>query len=518
MHFCWNHHVRLAALMVSCAALILGQLTTGNITGTIYDQSGATVANTTVTVRNTATGVENRTNSTSTGSYRFENLPAGEYNLIGSAPGFTNTELQNVSVQLNQTVTANINLSVARSVTNVQVSEASVAIDTTTAQVQNTFDSKQITDLPVTATGSGVLNLALLSPGVATSGVVGVGTGPSVGGQRPRNNNFTVEGIDNNSGTVTGPIVSVPNDAVAEFSTLQNQYSPDFGHSSGGQFNTIVRSGTNQFHGMLYEYFQNRNLDAADTLAAATGTPPHPRFDSNRFGGTVGAPIQRNKLFFFVDYEYNPVGLASTPSQLFAPTQAGLATIAATPGINQNNFNVLKKFVPVAPVSCAGSSSCPTVPLGTSALGPLYNYTGTAPASIDVGQLSVSAPGFLNTESGVGAIDYNISDNDALRGRFVLNRTGGIDTSANLPVFFQQTPANAYLATLSEYHNFTPTVINELRLGYNRESNATPAGNFSFPGSISFQILSSMTWACRWVRTRALLNTAIKTFINSPTT
>jgi len=480
--------LRFASLFVLAlyAALLYAQLTSGNITGTIYDQTGATIPNTTVTVRNTATGVENNTISTSSGSYRFENLPAGEYDVLASAPGFTNTELKKVAVQLNQTVTANITLSVARSVTSVEVTEAAVAIDTTTAQVQNTFDTKQITDLPVTATGSGVLNLALLSPGVATSGVVGVGTGPSVGGQRPRNNNFTVEGIDNNSGSVTGPLVSVPNDAVAEFSMLQNQYSPDFGHSSGGQFNTIVRSGSNQFHGLLYEYFQNRNLNAADNLAAVTGTPLHPRFDSNRFGGSFSGPIKRNKLFFFVDYEYTPVGLASTPNQLFAPTQAGLATIAATPGINQTNFNVFKKNVPVAPTSCAGSSSCPAVPLGSFGLGPLYNYTGTPANSIDVGQISVSAPAFVNAESGVASIDYNISDNDAIRGRFVLNRAGGIDTTANLPVFYQTVPANAYLATVSEYHNFAPTVTNEVRFGYNRLSSSTPSGNYSFAGLDQF--------------------------------
>ncbi len=93
--------------------------------------------------------------------------------------------------------------------------------------------------------GSGVINLSLLAAGVASSGGIGVGTGPSVGGQRPRNNNFTIEGVDNNSGTVTGPLVGIPNDAVAEFTFLQNQFDPDFGHSSGGQFNQVLKSGTN---------------------------------------------------------------------------------------------------------------------------------------------------------------------------------------------------------------------------------------------------------------------------------
>ena len=94
-----------------------------------------------------------------------------------------------------------------------------------------------------------MINLSLLNAGVGTSGAIGLGTGPSVGGQRPRNNNFTIEGIDNNSGSVTGPLVAVPNDAVAEFSVQQNQISPEFGHSSGGQFNQVVKSGTNHLHG-----------------------------------------------------------------------------------------------------------------------------------------------------------------------------------------------------------------------------------------------------------------------------
>src|SRR5258708_21621759 len=138
------------------------------------------------------------------------------------------------------------------------------------------YEEKQLADLPSTPNGSGVVNLSMLSSGVASSGGVGVGSGPSVAGQRPRNNDFTIEGVDNNNKGVTGPLVTIPNDAVAEFSLLQNQFSPEFGHSSGGQFNTVVKSGTNSFHGLAYIYNQNRDYNALDTLAAAGGVGSGP--------------------------------------------------------------------------------------------------------------------------------------------------------------------------------------------------------------------------------------------------
>ena len=460
--------------LVACLSLpLFSQLTSGNITGNVFDPTGATIPNAEITATNVATGVASTTHSTSTGEYRFENLPVGSYTITASTTGFAKATLKNVEVKLNITVTANLTETVGKAATSVEVSESAVTIDTTTAQIQNTFETKQVTDLPVTANGSGVIDLSLYTAGVASSGSVGAGTGPSVAGQRPRNNNFTVEGIDNNSGSVTGPLVSVPNDAVAEFSTLQNQFSPDFGHSSGGQFNIIVKSGTNQFHGSLFEYNQNKNYDAADNLYAVDGTPLHPRYDYNRFGGTFGGPIIHSKLFFFVDYEYNPIGQAGSAGLLYAPTAAGYSTLASIPGVSATNLGILQKYLPAAS-SAAPAASTPS------------GYPVVNGVTIPIGQVSVATPSYINNEYGVASIDYNISDKDALRGRFVLNRTGEIDTSASLPVFFGTIPTNNYLGTFSEYHNFSATLINEFRVGYNRNSNSYPSGNFAFPGLDQF--------------------------------
>ncbi len=223
--------------------------------------------------KNDSTGVEATTKTTTTGEYRFSNLPPGSYTVTVSAAGFNQSQTKGVQVVLNQSQTANFTLQVGGTTQTVEVKEAAATIDTTTAQVQQTFGSEQMAELPMASSGSGVLNLALLNAGVSTAGAVGAGMGPTVGGQRPRNNNFTIEGIDNNNGSVTGPLVTLPNDAVAEFTVLQNQFSPEFGHSSGGQFNQIVKSGTNEIHGSAYEYLENRNLNAADNLSVHRRQP-----------------------------------------------------------------------------------------------------------------------------------------------------------------------------------------------------------------------------------------------------
>jgi len=171
-------------------------------------------------------------------------------------------------------------------------------LDTTTAQVTNDFTSQQVEDLPSATIGSGVLNLSLLDSGLQRAVAWGWEAGLRSAASVRENNNFTIEGVDNNDTSVTGTLVTVPNDAVAEFSVLQNQFSPEFGHSSGAQFNTIVQSGTNEFHGLAYVYNQNRNYNALDTLQKLSGLTTVPRFDDNRFGGNFGGPIFKQQAFF----------------------------------------------------------------------------------------------------------------------------------------------------------------------------------------------------------------------------
>lgn len=464
---------RLAAILAAillCTASLHAQLTSGNITGVVTDESGAGIPNATVIAKNTATGVETSATSTGSGSYRIANLLPGAYDVTAAASGFTKGTTTGVNVSINQTLTADLKLSVGQSSTVVNVSESAAAVDTTTAQIQTNFESRQLTDLPSASSGAGVINLSLLAPGVTTGGAVGVGTGPSVGGQRPRNNNFTIEGIDNNNFGVTGPLVTVPNDAVQEFSLLQNQFSAEFGRNSGGQFNQVVKSGTNEFHGMLTEYFQNRNLNANDNLNVVQGLSGQPRFDQNRFGGNVGGPILRNKLFFFADYEYQALGQTLPSGLVYAPTQAGYNTLASNPAVNPTNLSILRQYLGTAATVDNSYSGTPSV----------------SGVSIPVGQISIPAPSWNNTQYAVGSLDYTLSDKHSMRGRFIANKQNGLDNSANLPIFYTTLPQNFYIATFSEYHNFTPNLINEFRLGFNRFTQNFTVGPQTFPGLDSF--------------------------------
>ena len=487
-------------LLLAGSATAFAQTTSGDLVGAVTDQSGSAIPGASVKATNTATGVSAETKTNGSGEFHIPNLLAGSYSIAASAAGFKTFTLEGFEIELNKTSTAKIVLPVGSSATSVEVSaEASVALDTTTTQLQSTFDTQELQNLPTATVGLGVLNLSLLVPGVSSSGAVGAGTGPSVGGQRPRADNYTVEGVDNNNKSVTGPLIYIPNDAVSEFTVITNQFSPEFGHSTGGQFNSIVQSGTNHFHGKAYEYFDNRDLNAENAIAG--GKTPNPRYDFNRYGGQVGGPVLHDKLFFFVNYERQTTGQSSS-YHLCTPTAAGMSAIQAVPGLNSNNVGIFTKYTPASPtqvtsdndVACFNNDGPQTLTLyqgtdqsdnGTST--PVFG-SGAA-YSIPLGNYLVNAPNFTNFDALTLSTDWRISANDSFRGRYIYNTDGTIDTSANLPAFYQTVPNRFHLLALSEYHNFTPKLINEARLGFNRFYNITPSGNISYPGLDSFPTL-----------------------------
>jgi hypothetical protein len=480
------------SLLVFDAGIAQGQAVSGNLTGTVTDATGAAVNGATVEAVNLGTGQKITSTTRGSGEYLFSNLPVGNYRITVTGANFRTTTLENVPVELNKTLTANVQLQVGTSATTVEVSGVAPPVDTTTAQLQNTYDNRQSTDLGLTSAGgpgAGVLNLSLLNPGVSNASGMGLGVGPSVGGQRPRDNNFEVEGVDNNNKTVTGSLITIPPEAVENFTLLSNQFNSEFGHSSGGQFNTTVKSGTNSFHGSAYEYFRNKNLNAVDESWVQQGLTSNPRLDNNRFGGTIGGPIIKNKLFFFTNFERNPLGYISVGGgAVQTPTAAGLAAIGSDPGLSQTNFGIFKQFVPVAasPSACIGYN-------GTSNGTPLPGTPFSAPAngtcaagSVEVGDVSIVPAAWQSWTNYVQSVDYNMSEKDQIRGRFIYNKEYLLDNAAQLQTFFVPYSNTYELANISEYHTFSPTVTNEFRVGFNRFAFTLGAGSFKYPGLDAF--------------------------------
>src|SRR3989440_3534442 len=326
------------------SALILGlalvlsmpmaaQRITGTLRGQVLDPSGAAVPDAQVTATNQETGVSVKITATSAGTYSFPSLIPGLYKVEVEAKGFKSFVKTDVNVIANQdnVADAHVDLGVATEV--VEVSGGSVAIQTTSADLNNTYDANSVAGLPSAAgtLNGSPLNLAVLAPNVVAQpgGVTGIGG--SVGGTRPRDNNFTVDGVDDNNLGVTGNNSTVIPDAVSEFNLTTNQFSAEYGHSAGGQFSLVTKTGTNNWHGSGEWYNQNRNYNSLDNLtkgAIAGGTiPGQPAFDNNRFGGTMGGPVIKNKWVVFGGYEYTTLHGQGTATPLIQPTAAGLARL-----------------------------------------------------------------------------------------------------------------------------------------------------------------------------------------------
>lgn len=499
-----NRFINLAARLVPAVALIcfcalssFAQQTTGNVRGIVRDQAGAVVTGASVTITNVNTNATTTAQTTDDGEYQFSDLLPGEYSIRVEAPNFKTLNLSDVRVQLNQTTDVPTALEVGGATEVVEVSAGGAElVDTTTANLSKSFSERQVVELAQTnvggAFGGGVNNLSLLAPNVSSSGGVGVGTGGSVGGQRPRNNNFIVDGVDNNDKSVTGPQVYVSPEVVQEFSLLQNQFSAEFARSNGGQFITVTRSGTNDFSGSVFGFFRNRYLNALEPFQKEAGivrernvpgTEFMPRSDFGRFGFRFGGPVVvprsdangkpafavlRDKLFFFTSYERLQLGSAASPAGITAPTAEGFRIINSLPGLAANNLSVFNQLVPVAPVN-----NIPRDPDNPFQIGGV---------DIPLGTVTFAAPNFLRQNSYILNFDFVQSENTQHRTRFNYTDNFDIDTTAPLTQFFALSPNQQRLFSYTLVHNFSPNVTNETRLAYRRSVSDTPAGALTFPG------------------------------------
>jgi outer membrane receptor protein involved in Fe transport len=332
--------------IVSCLSVLVllgtapsyAQLTRGTILGTVQDPSGAVVPNATIKITSTETNIERITTSNAEGVYRFAGVDPGTYYVTFTAAGFAVSQVHGITVTTSQEVTLNQNLIVGAGAVTVEVNEAPLGVELakSSATIERTLPNALIENVPTTAATRDVNQLALLAPTAAR----GPGsTGISVNGQRARNDNFLLDGIDNNDSSVTLAQNRVIPEATAEFQVQSQAYSAEFGRNSGGQLQIITKGGTNQYHGEAYEYWQGNSLIPVTLPNKRNGFTHTPRFDQNQVGGSLGGPVKKNKLFFFANLETDRRAEAPSAGNATAatiPTPAGYALLSSVPlGTNE---------------------------------------------------------------------------------------------------------------------------------------------------------------------------------------
>ena len=316
----------LALLLIHLNPPVLAQSTSGRVRGTVTDSSGSAVVGATVVLMNTATNVAREGTTSANGEYLFLEVPIGHYEVDVNQPGFKKFARKDINIDLNAVVSVDIALQVGGSTEVVEVTGEPPVVDTTSTQLGAVVNERSSTQLPLNERD--VYQLLQLQPGVQSQlgndtfygsdrpGVV------TVNGGRGRANNYSVNGGDGNDLFANLPAVQPSPDSIEEFRVITNSFDAEYGRNSGAVVNVVTKSGTNEFHGNVYEFFRNTVLNAAPfTFTAA----PKPDFHQNQFGGTFGGPIKKDKTFFFAAYEGRRIvqGVVSQP--VTVPTAAQYA-------------------------------------------------------------------------------------------------------------------------------------------------------------------------------------------------
>ena len=457
----WRDRLTSTLLVALIAALVLvvpipavAQRTTGTLRGQVLDPAGAVVANAQVTATNTQTGVSTKITTTTAGTYDFPSLLPGRYTVTVEAQGFKKYVKSDVPVLADQDNAADAKLDLGVATETIEVRAGAVAVETASSALNNEYDSNDVLNLPGasgTLNGS-PLNLAVLAPNVIAQpgGVTGIGG--SVGGTRPRDNNFVVDGVDDNNLNVTGPNSTVIPDAVGEFVLVTNQFNAEYGHSAGGQFILVTKTGTNNWHGSGEWYAQNKDFNSLDNLtksAVLSGSlPGKPDYDNNRFGGTLGGAIIKDKFFVFGAYEYTTLHGAGSPTALLAPTAGGLATLQAM-AADAAVKNVLNNF-PIAPAADVAQAKWPVV-------------NGTA---IPTGNLTIISPVFQREHDVQFNTDYTVGHHQ-IGTRFLFNQEKFIfPVNSTQAVFNQNQLVRNRKIAVSDAWTISNHVVNDLRLQY----------------------------------------------------
>ncbi len=429
-----------------------------SVSGTVTDPSGAVVPNANITITNSETGLVRTAVTSGTGTYSIPDLPAGQYDITVEASGFTTVKLAAVTLTVGQSLTENASLQTGQVSQTVQVDETATApIELETAQLTTVINQKEMQDLPLLTRNP--YDLVGLTPGVMMSNS-GLG-GYSVNGASERNNNFLLDGQDNNDTSVPGipgGLLQLNPDATQEFQVISNNFLPEYGRNTGAIVNIITKGGTDQFHGDLYEFNRVRAMAARDFFNT-TDQPQNP-FVRNDFGYSFGGPIKKDKTFFFVNDEWQRFRTTLTTDST-VPTAAYRSGVFNYDGYNVNLAN------PGSPNNVLGLPLDPTIQKVLGLL-PLPNA-----GNIDALRGTYRFPQTSQTNDATTAfkVDHRFSDKENVSGRFSYFGFGDPN-----PAYSDIVPGiggygqgeQTYAIGLTLESTFTPTLINEARAGFNR--------------------------------------------------
>jgi len=442
-----------AFLLVALSAVLgtnaLAQ-STASLSGTITDATGAAVVNAKVTAINQATSVASSTQSDSAGAYLFPSLPIGKYRIEVTSVGFQKAFVADLDLPVATSVTQNIQLKVGEASATVEITADAVILDTTTNSMGQVINDKYVQDIPLN--GRHFTDLSLLTPGTITPPANGFLSAPLRGqgsfgintaGQREDTTNWLVNGINLNDPVQNQITFQPPIDTLAEFKIDNSAFPAEYGRNSGAIVNMATRSGTNAYHGELFEFIRNNDLDARNFFN--TVPTPQASFNRNEFGADFGGPIKRNKAFVFLAYE----GLRQHQSLTVTSTVPSVNDRAT---VTSAAINSLLTLIPAANTVGGGTGTDPNT---------FNGFTGGALANVSLNQGSVD-------------FDFDVRPQDRIHAYYVVQKdlreepTAGGAIGANIPGFGDTRDGFRHLATLSEDHTFGATLANTVRLGFNR--------------------------------------------------
>ncbi len=452
------------------------QQPTAQVGGLITDSSGAAIPGAQVQITNSDTGITLNTIANDSGNYLFPVVNPGHYSLSARKEGFAEETRTGIELVVSQAARFDFTLHPGSTRQTVEVSAAAPPLDTSTASLGQVIDTKSIEESPLN--GRNFLQLAKLSTGVFNpkpGDRTANGGGFAANGVRSQLNNYMLDGVDNNEKIVdqqsSSPVVIQPSiDALQEFKVETNNFSAEYGYSAGAVVNATIKSGTNRFHGDAFEFLRNDFFDARSFFLSSSAQKAP--LKQNQFGGTIGGPIKHNKLFFFGSWEDTRTDSGNT-QVLTVPTAAQKA----------GNFAGMAKIYDPSTTTPSGSSYVRTQFAGNvippNEIDPIaakllaLEPAPTLPQSINNYVVSPTVTTRINRLDTRG--DYQIGEKDQLFGRFSYAPGTIVNPGPFPPPLVGSTnfqtanhSTTAYGAALGETHSFSPAVVNEFRLGYNR--------------------------------------------------